>query len=81
MQIILSHNVINATILDKGSQIAKNAKTPLLDFQIANTVQILYMRILSVPNVWILFRNFLIVMNVKMICMHPRTAQLAKTQG
>ena len=50
MQIIQSQNVINATILDKGSQIAKNAKTRHLDFQIANTVQILYMHIQSALN-------------------------------
>ena len=42
-----SQNVINATILDKGSQIVKNAQTRGLHFQIANTVQILYMHIQS----------------------------------
>ena len=47
MQIIQSQNVINVAILNKGFQIVKNAQTRGLHFQIANTVQILYMHIQS----------------------------------
>ena len=81
VQIICHQNVINATILDNGFQIAQNALTQGLHFLNANIVQISCMHFPIAPSVLILSWYFPNVMSVNILSTHSQTAPHALTQG